>query len=352
MKYLVTGGCGFIGSQLIRTLIKDSVNTVFNIDNLSYAASPEAVASCKSSDRYHFLKADICDHATMTKIFSDFRPEGVIHLAAESHVDRSIDGPAAFLQTNIMGTYTLLDVSFKYFQNQLDAVAKSRFRFHHVSTDEVYGSLGATGLFTETTPYQPNSPYSASKASSDHLVRAWHHTYGLPVITTNCSNNYGPWQFPEKLIPLVTIRASRGESIPVYGNGGNIRDWIHVSDHVNGMLEVFKNGRIGETYNLGGNSERSNLDVVHSICDVLDQERPHIEKKSHRSLISFVKDRPGHDFRYAIDSSKAAQELGWKPKLNFENGIRQTVMWYLENETWWDQILKAKYSTDRLGLSK
>ena len=352
MKYLVTGGCGFIGSQLIRTLIKDSVNTVFNIDNLSYAASPEAVASCKSSDRYQFLKADISDHATMTKIFSDFRPEGVIHLAAESHVDRSIDGPAAFLQTNIMGTYTLLDVSFKYFQNQLDAVAKSRFRFHHVSTDEVYGSLGATGLFTETTPYQPNSPYSASKASSDHLVRAWHHTYGLPVITTNCSNNYGPWQFPEKLIPLVTIRASRGESIPVYGNGGNIRDWIHVSDHVNGMLEVFKNGRIGETYNLGGNSERSNLDVVHSICDVLDQERPHIEKKSHRSLISFVKDRPGHDFRYAIDSSKAAQELGWKPKLNFENGIRQTVMWYLENETWWDQILKAKYSTDRLGLSK
>lgn len=350
MKILITGGAGFIGSAVVRQFIKESDATVINVDKLTYAGNLDSVAEVASSPRYHFERVDICDVPAMQRLFAQYQPDAVMHLAAESHVDRSIDGPAQFIQTNIFGSYTLLEVARAYWLG-LNGEAKARFRFHHISTDEVYGTLGPTGYFTEETAYQPNSPYSASKAASDHLVRAWHHTYGLPVVTTNCSNNYGPYHFPEKLIPLVIIRALRGESLPVYGKGDNIRDWLYVEDHAHALRLVLEKGRLGETYNIGGHNERTNLDVVKTICALLDELVPDAPHKPHGSLISFVKDRPGHDQRYAIDASKIERELGWRPQESFESGLRKTVQWYLENRTWWERVLSGAYQGERLGLS-
>ena len=353
MKLIVTGGAGFIGSAVIRYLLDELPGTdeftIINVDKLTYAGNLESLPATAGDPRYHFEPADICDAGAMRRIFSSYRPDAIMHLAAESHVDRSIDGPGAFMQTNIMGTYTLLETAREYWQ-ELSDEARGRFRFHHVSTDEVYGSLGDTGLFTETMPYEPNSPYSASKASSDHLVRAWHHTYGLPVVTTNCSNNYGPYQFPEKLIPLMILNALAGKALPVYGSGRNIRDWLYVEDHARALHLVLRQGRLGETYNIGGHNEKTNLEVVHELCAILDELLPDSPHKPHKHLITFVADRPGHDMRYAIDAGKIARELGWEPRETFTTGLRKTVQWYLGNRDWWQRVQDGSYRGERLGL--
>lgn len=339
-KILVTGGAGFIGSAVIRQLITETDMTVINVDKLTYAGNLQSLISVAENPRYRFEHIDICDAAAISSLFHKHQPDAVMHLAAESHVDRSITGPAAFIETNIIGTYTLLNAAREYW-SELAAERKNTFRFHHISTDEVYGSLGETGFFTETTAYQPNSPYSASKASSDHLVRAWHHTYGLPVVTTNCSNNYGPYHFPEKLIPLIILNACNGKSLPIYGKGDNIRDWLYVDDHARALRLVLERGRVGETYNIGGWNEKTNLEVVYEICAILDELRP--QDTPHASLITYVQDRPGHDHRYAIDADKIANELGWKPLETFETGLRKTVEWYLTNQDWVDAVISGEY---------
>ncbi len=339
-KILVTGGAGFIGSAVVRQFIKDTGHSVVNVDKLTYAGNLQSLASVAGDPRYRFEQVDICDAAEVARVFREHRPDAVMHLAAESHVDRSISGPAAFIQTNIVGTYTLLEAARTYW-NELDAVHKAAFRFHHISTDEVYGSLGDTGFFTEETAYEPNSPYSASKASSDHLVRAWHHTYGLPVVTTNCSNNYGPYHFPEKLIPLVILNAVNGKPLPIYGKGDNIRDWLYVDDHARALRLVLEKGTPGETYNIGGWNEKTNLEVVQAICTILDELHP--QGAPHARLITYVADRPGHDKRYAIDAHKIARELGWKPQENFESGLRKTVEWYLANGDWVRGVTSGEY---------
>lgn len=349
MNILVTGGAGFIGSAVIRHLINETEHHVLNVDKLTYAGNLESLISVSDHPRYQFTQTDICDHISLTRLFLEFQPDIVMHLAAESHVDRSIDGPAEFINTNIVGTYTLLEVARKYWQN-LSTIKKSRFKFHHISTDEVYGDLeGTTDLFTETTPYLPSSPYSASKASSDHLVRAWHRTYGLPVVVTNCSNNYGPYHFPEKLIPLMILNALDGKSLPVYGNGQQIRDWLFVEDHARALYQVATEGIVGETYNIGGHNEKQNIEVVKTICRILDELKPRLNGQNYESLISFVSDRPGHDLRYAIDASKIERELGWKPQESFETGIRKTVQWYLDNLAWCQRVLDGSYQRERLG---
>jgi dTDP-glucose 4,6-dehydratase len=350
MRILVTGGAGFIGSAVVRHIIRDTDWTVANVDKLTYAGNLESLGEARNSNRHTHHKIDICDRAAIDALLSAFRPDAILHLAAESHVDRSITGAAPFIETNINGTFTLLEAALAYWRT-LDETARGRFRFQHISTDEVFGSLGATGLFSETTPYAPNSPYSASKAASDHLVRAWHHTYGLPTLATNCSNNYGPYHFPEKLIPLVTIRALRGESLPVYGKGDNVRDWLHVEDHAEALTLVLRKGKPGETYNIGGNSERRNIDVVRGICRLLDEMQPDAAHRPHESLIKFVTDRPGHDARYAIDASKIATELGWRPRHDFESGLRDTVRWFLDNRGWWERVMSGEYRGERLGLT-
>lgn len=349
MKILVTGGAGFIGSAVIRHLVKETEHQVLNVDKLTYAGNLESLISISDHPRYHFSQTDICDHAALTRLFASFEPDVVMHLAAESHVDRSIDGPAEFIKTNIVGTYTLLEAARKYWQ-KLPEIKKSRFKFHHISTDEVYGDLeGTTDLFAETTPYLPSSPYSASKASSDHLVRAWHRTYGLPVVVTNCSNNYGPYHFPEKLIPLMILNALEGKSLPVYGNGQQVRDWLFVEDHARALYQVATQGLVGETYNIGGWNEKQNIDVVKTICQILDELKPQLSGERYESLITFVNDRPGHDLRYAIDASKIERELGWKPQESFETGIRKTVQWYLDNLTWCHRVQDGSYQRERLG---
>lgn len=340
---LVTGGAGFIGSAVIRYLINSTDNRVLNIDKLTYAGNLESLASVNDNPRYQFLHADICDKVAMTKAFDDFEPDIVMHLAAESHVDRSIDGPIDFIQTNIIGTYNLLEVARNYWQN-LTEDKKSRFKFHHISTDEVYGDLeGTEDLFTEETSYSPSSPYSASKASSDHLVRAWHRTYGLPIVITNCSNNYGPYHFPEKLIPLVILNALEGKSLPVYGDGKQIRDWLYVEDHARALYLVATTAKVGETYNIGGHNEKQNIDVVKMICTILDNIKPRTDGQSYTQQITFVKDRPGHDLRYAIDASKIQQELNWQPQETFESGIQKTVEWYLSNQDWVNHVKSGEY---------
>ncbi len=344
MKVLVTGGCGFIGSAVVRLLISQG-HGVVNLDKMTYAATEGSVAPVAHSPLYAFEKADICDPAALDRIFAAHRPDAVMHLAAESHVDRSIDGPAAFIETNIVGTYHLLQAARQYWSS-LDAAQRAAFRFHHVSTDEVFGTLGDEGKFREDTPYAPNSPYSASKAGSDHLARAWFHTYGLPVVESNCSNNYGPYQFPEKLIPLMILNGLAGKPLPVYGKGENIRDWLHVEDHARALVTVLTKGTPGESYNIGGNAERRNIDVVTVICDLLDELVP--ADAPRRPLITHVTDRPGHDFRYAIDAGKIARTLGWTPQETFESGMRQTIRWYLDNEAWWAP-LRAGYGGERLG---
>ena len=348
-RILVTGGAGFIGSALVRHLIAETEHEVLNVDALTYAGNLSSLASVRESNRYRFAKADICDQAAIAALIADFRPEVITHLAAESHVDRSIDGPSAFIQTNLVGTFAMLSAALDYWRGLGDA-EKRAFRFHHISTDEVFGALGDDGFFTEQTPYDPRSPYSASKAGSDHLVSAWHHTYGLPVLITNCSNNYGPYHFPEKLIPLMIIKCLSGEALPVYGKGSNVRDWLYVDDHVRALAAVFEKGTPGESYMVGGRSERTNLAVVETICDTLDRVRPRADGNSYRDQISFVADRPGHDFRYAIDAAKLERELGWHPQESFESGIDKTIRWYLDNESWWRPILDRSYSGERLGL--
>ncbi len=348
-RILVTGGAGFIGSALIRHLIRETDWQVLNVDKLTYAGNPDSVASIAGDPRYGFREIDICDALAIQRAFEEFRPEAILHLAAESHVDRSIDGPADFIRTNIHGTYVLLEAAREYW-SRLPAPARAAFRFHHVSTDEVFGSLGDSGAFTESTPYDPHSPYSASKAASDHLVRAWHDTYGLPVLVTNCSNNYGPHQFPEKLIPLTILKAVAGERLPVYGRGENIRDWLHVDDHVRGLVAVLTRGTPGQTYNIGGRGERRNVDVVRAICAVLDELLPDSPHRPHARLIQFVTDRPGHDWRYAMDITKIERELGWWPQETFESGIRNTVQWYLANRAWCERIRSGAYQGQRLGL--
>lgn len=345
MKLLVTGGAGFIGSAVVRRAIDDG-HQVINLDKLTYAASLSNVASVSDDPAYFFEQVDICDRAALDRVFAAHRPDAVMHLAAESHVDRSIDAPGEFIRTNVTGTYTLLEAARAY----RDAYARDDFRFHHISTDEVYGSLGPTGLFTETTPYAPNSPYSASKAASDHLVRAWGETYGLPVLVTNCSNNYGPYHFPEKLIPVVILNALAGREIPVYGQGVNVRDWLFVEDHAAALLLVAAKGRIGETYNIGGNAEATNIDLVRMLCAILDAEAP--GDAPYDRLITFVADRPGHDLRYAIDATKIRDDLGWQPSVTLEQGLCRTIRWYLENRDWWQAILARGHKPDRLGLGK
>ncbi|MEK7989983.1 MAG: dTDP-glucose 4,6-dehydratase [Thiotrichaceae bacterium] len=349
MKLIVTGGAGFIGSAVIRHLINNTDYEVLNLDKLTYAGNLDSLATIEHNPRYHFSHADICDAEAVNRIFNEFQPDAIMHLAAESHVDRSIDGPAEFIHTNIIGTYTLLEACRHYWQ-QLDDAKKVQFRFHHVSTDEVYGSLGETGLFTETTAYQPNSPYSASKASSDHLVRAWHHTFKLPVVTTNCSNNYGPYQFPEKLIPLMILNALDGKPLPIYGKGDNVRDWLYVDDHARALHLVLEKGRVGETYNIGGHNEKQNIEVVKTVCQILDELCPTSSHKPHQQLLTYVKDRPGHDLRYAINADKIDNELGWKPQETFETGLRKTVEWYLNNRQWWLRVRDGSYRGERLGL--
>lgn len=329
MKFFVTGGAGFIGSAVVRHLIENTEHEVLNFDKLTYAGNLDNVKVVSSNPRYKFVQGDICDREFLAKTFNEFKPDKIMHLAAESHVDRSITGPSEFITTNIIGTYSMLEEALKYYQG-LDEVKKKTFLFHHISTDEVYGELGETGLFTEETPYDPSSPYSASKASSDHLVRAWGRTFKLPVIVTNCSNNYGPYHYPEKLIPLVITRALNGEPLPVYGKGENVRDWLYVEDHAKALVKVVESGKTFETYNIGGNSERKNIDVVKSICKIMDELRPHSPHVPHEKLITFVTDRAGHDFRYAIDCSKIKRELGWEPSVTFEEGLRSTVKWFLE----------------------
>ena len=349
LKFLVTGGAGFIGSAVVRKLVGETPHSVCVIDKLTYAGNLASLAAVSDSNRYRFEKADICDADRMRAIFADFSPDIVMHLAAESHVDRSIDGPGAFIQTNIVGTFALLQEALRHWRG-LDETRKASFRFHHISTDEVFGSLGAEGLFREDTAYQPNSPYSASKASSDHLVRAWHHTYGLPTLITNCSNNYGPYHFPEKLIPLMIINALEGKPLPVYGNGLNVRDWLYVDDHADALLTVATNGVVGDTYNIGGHNEMANIDVVKGICSILDTLRPDPAGPRER-LISYVTDRPGHDARYAIDAGKIGRELGWTPKETFETGLRRTVEWYLAHPSWWGDIRSGIYRGERLGAA-
>ncbi|OWJ95599.1 dTDP-glucose 4,6-dehydratase [Pseudomonas sp. A46] len=353
MRILVTGGAGFIGSALVRHLLTETQHEVFNVDKLTYAGNLESLAPVAASPRYRFLQADICDRAAMDEALRDFQPDAVMHLAAESHVDRSIDGPSAFIQTNIVGTYSLLE-SVRAYWLGLDQERKAAFRFHHISTDEVYGDLhGADDLFTETTPYAPSSPYSASKAASDHLVRAWSRTYGLPVLLTNCSNNYGPYHFPEKLIPLMILNALDGKPLPVYGNGQQIRDWLFVEDHARALMEVVTRGKLGETYNIGGHNEQKNLDVVRAICALLEELAP--EKPAgvagYEDLITYVQDRPGHDLRYAIDAGKIERELGWTPRETFETGLRKTVRWYLDNREWCRHVQDGSYQGERLGAS-
>ncbi|PNU04324.1 dTDP-glucose 4,6-dehydratase [Novosphingobium guangzhouense] len=350
MRVMVTGGAGFIGSALVRHLVTNPVqgreHCVLNIDKLTYAGNPASLHSVSGRGNYRFMQADICDRAAMERAFAQFRPDRVMHLAAESHVDRSITGASDFMATNVMGTFTLLDVARDYWQ-RLPAPERDRFRFLHVSTDEVYGSLGPQGLFAETTPYDPSSPYSASKAASDHLVKAWHRTYGLPVVVSNCSNNYGPYHFPEKLIPLTIINALEGRRLPVYGRGENVRDWLYVEDHVRALDCIAAHGRPGETYNVGGRNERRNIDVVRRICLILDAMAPAASPRE--SLIEFVADRPGHDARYAIDATKLESGLGWRAQETFETGIARTVRWYIDNEWWW-RPLRNRYEGERLGL--
>lgn len=351
MRILVTGGAGFIGSAVIRHIIENTHHHVLNVDKLTYAGNLESLRSIEKSERYKFSQTDICDQVVLERIFHEFQPDSVMHLAAESHVDRSIDGPAAFIQTNIVGTYSLLEAARKYWLS-LTLDAKEAFRFHHISTDEVYGDLeGTTDLFIEATPYQPSSPYSASKASSDHLVRAWHRTYGLPVIVTNCSNNYGPYHFPEKLIPLVILNALDEKPLPIYGNGQQIRDWLFVEDHARALYKVVTEGREGETYNIGGHNEKRNIEVVKTICTILDELKPKADGQLYESLITFVKDRPGHDLRYAIDAEKIQKELNWCPQETFETGIRKTVEWYLNNLDWCRRVQDGSYQRERLGVN-
>ena len=347
MKVVVTGGAGFIGSAVVRLLVGELGVSVVNVDALTYAGDLETIAPVADKPGYRFVKANICDGAAMADLLRAEQPDVIMHLAAESHVDRSIDGPAAFITTNVVGTYTMLDAARAYW-SALPAQRKAAFRFHHISTDEVFGSLGDAGKFTETTPYAPNSPYSASKAGADHLVRAWHHTYGLPVVTTNCSNNYGPYHFPEKLIPLVILNALEGKPLPVYGTGANVRDWLYVEDHARALWLVATKGRVGEVYNIGGDAERKNIDVVREICALVDELAP--QAKPTAGLITFVTDRPGHDARYAMDTTKIAAELGWAPRETFETGLRKTVQWYLANRPWWTNR-RALYAGERLGLS-
>jgi dTDP-glucose 4,6-dehydratase len=348
MRLIVTGGAGFIGSALVRHLIHESDHDVLVFDKLTYAGSMTNLDPVAGASRYEFCRADICDAESVRSVMTRFDPDVVVHLAAESHVDRSIDGPGDFIQTNIVGTFVLLQAALQHYR-QLPPDRAERFRFHHVSTDEVYGSLGAEGLFTEETPYDPRSPYSASKAASDHLVSAWGHTYGLPVLMTNCSNNYGPYHFPEKLIPLVIIKGLAGEPLPVYGKGDQIRDWLHVEDHARALQLVFERGTPGRTYNVGGLNERTNLSVVQAICACLDRMRPR-PQGPHADLITFVADRPGHDQRYAIDASRIRDELGWTPQETFITGLEKTIRWYLDNEPWWRTILEKRYAGGRLGL--
>ena len=349
-KVLVTGGAGFIGSALIRFLINETSHSVVNLDKLTYAGNLQSLGSIEESDRYTFVQLDICDHEGVTELFTKEQPDLIMHLAAESHVDRSIDGPAEFIQTNVVGTFTLLEVARDYWQS-LGEEKKAAFRFQHISTDEVYGDLGPTDLFTEQTSYQPSSPYSASKAASDHLVRAWNRTYGLPIIITNCSNNYGPFHFPEKLIPLVILNALEGKPLPVYGDGQQIRDWLYVEDHARALYKVATAGVTGETYNIGGFNEKANIDVVYAICDLLEELQPvkSTKLKHYRDLVHFVTDRPGHDLRYAIDASKIERELGWRPEETFESGIRKTVLWYLDNLDWCKSVQDGSYQRERLG---
>lgn len=352
MKILVTGGAGFIGSAVIRHIIANTTDEVVNVDKLTYAGNLESLVSVADDPRYHFEQVDIVDRDALARVFAEHRPDAVMHLAAESHVDRSIDGPAAFIETNIVGTYTLLEVARAYW-NELDDANRARFRFHHVSTDEVYGDLeGSEGLFREDTPYAPSSPYSASKASSDHLVRAWQRTYGLPTLVTNCSNNYGPYHFPEKLIPLVILNALEGKPLPVYGKGEQIRDWLYVEDHARALHKVIREGKVGETYNIGGHNEKRNIDVVREICALIDELRPDSSsfQPPASSLITFVADRPGHDLRYAIDAGKIERELGWRPEETFETGIRKTVAWYLDNLDWCRRVQDGSYQRERLGV--
>ncbi|OOF53786.1 dTDP-glucose 4,6-dehydratase [Rodentibacter genomosp. 2] len=351
MKILVTGGAGFIGSAVVRHIIENTQDSVVNVDKLTYAGNLESLESVENNPRYVFEKVDICDAKALARVFEQHQPDAVMHLAAESHVDRSIDGPAAFIETNIVGTYTLLEAARAYW-NTLSNEKKSAFRFHHISTDEVYGDLAGTDdLFTETTPYSPSSPYSASKASSDHLVRAWLRTYGLPTIVTNCSNNYGPFHFPEKLIPLMILNALEGKKLPVYGNGMQIRDWLFVEDHARALYKVVTEGVVGETYNIGGYNEKANIEVVRTICGLLEKLVPNKPAglAKYEDLITYVTDRPGHDVRYAIDATKIGIELGWKPQETFETGIRKTVEWYLNNKKWWNRVLDGSYNRERLG---
>ena len=350
-KILVTGGAGFIGSAVVRHIIENTQDSVVNVDKLTYAGNLESLESVENNSRYTFEKVDICDAKALARVFEHHQPDAVMHLAAESHVDRSIDGPAAFIETNIVGTYTLLEAARAYW-NSLNDEKKAAFRFHHISTDEVYGDLeGTDDLFTETTPYAPSSPYSASKASSDHLVRAWLRTYGLPTIVTNCSNNYGPFHFPEKLIPLMILNALDGKPLPVYGNGQQIRDWLFVEDHARALYKVVTEGEVGETYNIGGHNEKANIDVVRTICSLLEEMVPNKPEgvAKYEDLITYVKDRPGHDVRYAIDAAKIGRELGWKPQETFESGMRKTVEWYLNNKKWWSRVLDGSYNRERLG---
>lgn len=351
MKILVTGGAGFIGSAVVRHIIKHTKDSVVNVDKLTYAGNIKSLLDVSDSGRYVFEHADICDSAAMAVLFDKYQPDVVMHLAAESHVDRSIDGPAAFIETNIVGTYTLLEAARNYWK-ALPENCKRTFRFHHISTDEVYGDLdGTDDLFTESTPYSPSSPYSASKASSDHLVRAWHRTYGLPVIVTNCSNNYGPYHFPEKLIPLMILNALAGKPLPVYGEGNQIRDWLYVEDHARALYLVVTQGLVGETYNIGGHNEKKNIEVVRTLCSLLEELAPNkpVGVQRYEDLITYVTDRPGHDLRYAIDASKVERELGWKPNETFESGLRKTVLWYLNNRDWWQAVLDGSYKMERLG---
>ncbi len=346
---LVTGGAGFIGSAVCRHLIATTDATVVNFDKLTYAANLHSLADVETNPRYRFVRADICDGAAVAQVLREHRPDAVLHLAAESHVDRSIEGPLAFLETNVLGTGILLDRVRAYW-SALDEPERARFRFHHVSTDEVYGSLGPTGLFVEDMAYDPRSPYSASKAASDHLVSAWHHTYGVPVVISNCTNNYGPYQFPEKLIPLIILNALERKPLPVYGRGDNIRDWLHVEDHARALHLVLTRGEVGRKYNIGGSAERRNLEVVERITDLVDQFRPEPGQPPRRTLIRFVTDRPGHDQRYAMDTSRIARELGWQPEESFESGLERTVRWYLDRSDWWQPIRSGVYQGERLGL--
>jgi len=349
LNILVTGGAGFIGSALIRQLLAETDDDVINLDKLTYAGNLESLPGADDNPHYHFEQVDICDSGEVERVFRAYRPDWVMHLAAESHVDRSITGPAEFIETNVVGTTVLLEAARRHWQ-ALEGEAKKRFRFLHVSTDEVYGSLGEDGLFEETTPYDPSSPYSASKAASDHMVRAWHRTYGLPALVTNCSNNYGPYQFPEKLIPLIMQNARAGKPLPVYGQGTNVRDWLYVDDHARGLRLAVEKGQPGETYNIGGFNEQTNIEVVNAICAILDEMLPESPHRPHAGLIEYVADRPGHDLRYAIDSSKITKELGWQPQENFSTGLRKTVEWYMENTVWSERVTSGAYRGERLGL--